>query len=776
MNQADAVRLLCGGYVAYGLLLHPASAQGAAGTQPQPETGPGRLEEIIVTAERREASIQDTPLAVSAMTSEVIEQRGITNVSTLSALVPNLAVTTTPASSTSSTIYIRGIGSGEPVLTNDAPVSLYVDGVVVGRQTGAEFDLVELERVEVLRGPQGTLYGRNTIGGAVNLITAKPADEFGFRQKLSYGSWNQWQARSTLDTGEWGKSGIRAKLSYAHQEQDGYVDDLTAPGDVDPGAFELDAVRVALGFDRKGPFRADYAFDYNNRDSIAPAFQATVLAPPVAALLNSSPAFGGAAPLVSTDRLDKVRFDDEGLITDKVSGHTLRLEFDLGDETLLRSLTGYRKWENVNRGDELDGQAGIRAFTVSPAILAPPYAFIPTGVQTISLFTSTNERDQDQWSQEIDLIGNIGERIDYVAGVFYFTEDAYERNPQFPTIAIPMPPPLPPAIAVPIQALLDYDHGSDSQAAFGQVTYDLTDRLSLTGGLRYTRDEKHLVQRSPYVRDFERSFDQWNWSATLDYAASDEVMSYLRIATGYKAGGFNARSSNAGFDPEDLTSYEVGVKSELFDRRLRLNAAAFYVEHEDLQVQQFQAGSGGAISVTVNAGKANYMGVEVEFDALLAQGLTLSGALGYIDREYDEFLILDPATNTIVDVADSARFTYAADTTASVSMQYAFPRFDLGQFSARLEYNYRGKVYFYPTLVGTPMHEQIAGDGRGLLDARVTLAEIAIGGADASLAIWGRNLADEQYRVHGIDFGGLGFAGNVYGEPRSAGVDFTIAF
>lgn len=775
MNTADAVRFLCGGCLAYGLLLQPANAQETASQQPRKETA-GQLEEIVVTAQKREESLQETPLAVSALSVADIEQRGITNISSLSAIAPNLAVNLTPSSSTSANIFIRGIGSGEPILTNDAPVSLYVDGIVVGRSTGAVFDLVDLERIEVLRGPQGTLYGRNTIGGAVNLITARPADEFRFQQKFSYGSWNQWQSRSMLDTGEWGDSGVRAKLAYVHQEQEGYVDDLTAPGDLDPGAFDLDAVRLALNFDRKGPFRADYAFDYNDRDSIAPGFQATVVRDDVLAFLNMSPSYGGAAPLVSRNRLDKVRFDDDGLITDTVTGHTLRLEFDLGGDTILRSLTGYREWENENRGDELDGQGGILGLTLDPRVLAPPpfFAFIPTGIQTISLFTSSNEREQDQWSQEFNLIGSIGDRIDYVAGLFYFTENSSERNPQFPTIvAQPLLP-----FAVPIQTLLDYDHESDSSAAFGQMTYDLTGELSLTGGLRYTRDEKHLDQRAPAttVRDLEQSFDRWDWSATLDWAARDDLMTYLRIATGYKAGGFNARSSNAGFEPEYLISYELGAKSELLDRRLRLNAAAFYVDHDDLQVQQFQAGSGGATSVTVNAGKAHYMGIEAEFAALLTEQLTLSGSLGYIDREYDEFLILDPITNTIVDVANSARFTYAPESTVDVALQYDFPPFSLGQLSGRLEYNYRGKVYFYPTVVGTPVHEQIAGEGRGLLDARLTLAEIAIGSADASVALWGKNLTDEEYRVHGIDFGQLGYAGNVYGEPLSAGIDFTITF
>lgn len=772
MRMTGTFRLLGLSCLACGLTAQPALAQNAD-SQPAAAEVADVLQEVIITAQKRAESLQETPIAISAVTAEAIEQRGTTDISSLTSIAPNLFVTTSPVSATNTTVFIRGIGSGETVLTNDAPVSIYIDGIVVGRQTGAVFDLVDLERIEVLRGPQGTLYGRNTIGGAVNFITARPADEAGFRQKFSYGSWNQWQARSTFDTGQWGESGVRAKLSYVHREQNGYVDDLTAPDDLDPGAFKLDGARLALSFDRQGAFRADYIFDYNYRRSIAAAFQATVLRPDVLGYLNGSPALGGMPPLVSRNRLDKVRFDDDGLLTDKVTGHTLTLEFDLGADTLLRSLTGYRDWHNIDRGDEFDGQGGILGATASPLLLAPPpyTAFIPTGVQRISLFTATNVRRQHQISQELNIIGKMNDKLSYVAGAFYFKEHSYERDPQFPTIVV-----APLSVAVPLSVLLDYDHESESKAVFGQATYDLTDRLSFTGGVRYTEDDKKLDQRAIFPRELERSYSNFNWSASLAFKPGDQLMAYGRIATGYKSGGFNARSANESFEPEDVTSFELGLKSELLDRRLRLNAAAFYVDHKNLQIQQFQAGSQGATSVTVNAGKAEYKGLEVEMEALLTEGLTLSASVGYVDREYKEFLILDPATNQIVDVASSAFFTYAPETTANAALQYSLPRHSIGRLSARLEYNYRGSVIFYPTHVGTPLTEEIADGARNLLDARITLSELKIGGGEASVSLWSRNLADEEYRVHGVDFGALGFAGNVYGEPRSVGVDFMVAF
>ncbi len=771
-------KLWCGTALMAAITAVPAFAQNTATTSAR-NVG---LEEIVVTAQKRSESLQDTPLAVSAVSAEAIEARGISDVSSLTAIAPNISVTTAPASSSNTSIFIRGIGDQEPVLTSDAPVGIYVDGIVLGRSTGAVFDLVDLERIEVLRGPQGTLYGRNTIGGAVNFITAKPAREFHIRQKFSYGSFDQWQSRTTLDTGELGDTGLRAKFSYVHRQQNGYVDDILAKKSRDPGALNIDAVRAAVSFDKGGAFRADYAFDFNHRESIAPAFQATVLTPLVNQYLLDSATLGGDGPLVSKDRLDSFANPNDGLLTDKVWGHTLSMELDLGADTTLRSLTGFRRWRNVDRGDGLDGQGNILGLAVDP-ILFVDGTFNPLGVQQIDLFTSTNRRKQHQWTQEFNLLGKVGDKFEYVLGLFYFKEKSQEVNPQFPGIVLPFETPfeISPGVTintyiVPIQALMSYRHQSESKAAFAQGTYQLTDRLSFTGGIRYTEDKKHLEQVAAFPRDLQAKFRRFNWAASLNYEMNRDVLLYGRAATGYKSGGFNARSVNSGFAPEDLTSFEMGVKSELFDRRLRLNAAVFYARHKDLQIQQFQAGTLGTTSVTVNAGKAEYKGVELEMQALLAPGLTVAGALGYTDRKYGEFLILDPATNLIVDVKDTARFPLSAALTWNASIQYAAPKFDFGQLTGRVEYNYRGKTYFHPTRTGTPLNDEIAGAPRGLLDARLTLSEINLGGLDASFSLWGKNLTDKEYRVHGIDFGSLGFAGNVYGEPRSFGADLTLDF
>jgi iron complex outermembrane receptor protein len=768
--------VLMGSVAGYMLTCAPVAAQEAAPVESRTETGLG---EIVVTAQKRAESLQSTPIAISALPAQAIEARGITDVSSLTAIAPSIAVTTSPASTAQATVFIRGIGDQEPLLTADSPVSIYVDGVVLGRSTGAVFDLVDLERIEVLRGPQGTLYGRNTIGGAVNFITAKPASEFGVKQKFSYGSFNQWQNRTVLDTGDIGETGLKARFSYAHRQQDGYVDNTLAPSNRDPGALNIDAFRAAVRFDNGGALRADYAFDFNDRKGIPAAFQATVITPRVLNFLNQSLALGGAGPVYSTDRLGALPLAVVGEVTDRVWGHTLTLEMDLAKDLTLRSITGYRLWKSNDTGDQLDGQGPLLGLAASPAILGGG-PFTSLGVRPLSLFTATNVRSQDQWTQELNLIGSIGPRFKFVLGGFYFTEDSHEDNPQSLAIIMPSATPIPAgsttvnSFFVPLSPRLAYGHKSDSYAGFAQGTYELTDALSITGGIRYTQDHKRLVQTSPMTRTLEADFNQWNWTVSADYKVNPDVMVYARVATGYKAGGFSARAVNAGYNPEHLTSYEVGLKSEFFDRHLRMNLTAFLQDRKDMQIQQAAIGSGGATSVVVNAGKARYQGIELESQAVLAKGLTASVSLGYVHRKYKQFEMRDPATNLPVDVAATARFIHSPDTTLNASLQYDFPKMSIGQLSAMVDYNYRGTVYMFPTTIGTPLRDAIAGAPRGLLGARMTLSEIPVAGTEATIAVWGRNLTDKAYRIHGIDFGSLGFAGNVYGEPRSVGVDVSF--
>jgi iron complex outermembrane receptor protein len=357
-----------------------------------------------------------------------------------------------------------------------------------------------------------------------------------------------------------------------------------------------------------------------------------------------------------------------------------------------------------------------------------------------------------------------------VLGGYYFREKGVEVNPQ--TFA---------AVTgngvLSRTSVLAYRHVSETKALFAQSTGHVTDKFSLTAGARYTWDEKRLSQTSPFTRTLSRSFSKFNWAGTADYQVTPEILAYARVATGYKAGGFNARSTNAGFGPENLISYEAGLKSEFFERRLRFNTALFYSDLKDVQVSQFQAGSNGATSITTNAGKARFKGVEVEVNAVPVDGLTTYATLGYVDRTYKRFIALDPASNLLVDIANGqARFTYSPKVTLNVGAQYQFPALSFGVLTARLDYSYRSGLEFGASPYGSPYRDMISAPGRGLLDARLTLSELPLGNTEASLSLWGKNITDKKYRTVGIDFGALGFATNAYGEPATFGVDLTVKY
>jgi iron complex outermembrane recepter protein len=741
----------------------PASAQDRSSTQAAPQEG---LADIIVTAQKRSESLQRTPLAITAIDAGTIADRRIEDATDINALAPNLTVTSGPSSKGHLVLFIRGIGESESILTADSPIGLYVDGVIVGRSTGAVFELVDLERIEVLRGPQGTLYGRNTVGGAVNLITRKPSDEFGIEANASFGNWGYYRGRISIDTGELGATGISAKFSYLHRQRDGYVNNLNAPARKDPGAENVDAFRAAFAFDDGGAFRADYAFDFSDARGVIPFSQLAAATPDVIEYFSASPGVGGTAFIPpSQTRLSDGR-PEISTFYDRNTSHTLNLELDVAPDTILRSITGYRTWKDRLRNGDLDGNSGQLGLVVSPAT---------PGIKPIQLFGADNDRKQHQISQEFNLIGSFGGRLSYVIGAYYFRERAEEFNPQAFTFVTSIPGLG--LAGVNLTSTPDYSHVSSSKAGFGQVTYKLTDELSLTGGLRYTHDRKKLVQTTPFPRVLKKSFNKANWAATIDYQVTPNILAYARVATGYKAGGFSARSANDGYDPETLTSYEAGVKTDLFDRRLRLNTTLFYMDLKDKQINQFQAGSGGALSITTNAAQAKFKGIELEIDAVPLPGLRLNGNFGYVDREFDKFVVLNPITNVFQDVSDEAHFNYAASTTYNVGAEYTVPgEVAGGQLSVRADYTYRSQIYFNVVPSLTLFDEQIKSPGFGLLDGRVSLTDIPVGAVVAAVSVWGKNITNKNYRTSGTDFGSLGFAVNTYGEKRTYGVDVSVKF
>jgi len=783
-------------------------AQETAPAEPAPAIADTGIEEIVVTARKRAENLQDTPLAVSAIAGEALESLGVVDTNDISALAPNAYFTQTSGGTANLALAIRGVGSAEPALIRDSGVGVYVDGVYIARTTGAVFDLLDLERVEVLRGPQGTLYGRNATGGAVNFVSRKPGEDFSLRQTVGTGSWDRLSSRTRIETGEL-LPGLRAALAYAHSERDGYVNNLAkehrkhssseyahserdgyvnntlASDKNDPGALNSDGLRATLSWDALENLSLTYAYDWANSSGTAQAFQLFGATPTV---LSSLALAGVPSPAISSKRQDTVSLERPHDDDHEMNGHALTAELDLG-AVRLKSITAYRAWASTGRSD-LDGNAftnvSVRLTTASPPL---GDAVLPTA----SLFGSDTSRRQRQVSQELQLLGEIGESFEYVAGAYWFKEKFREDNLQHVLFVTS-------ATSVPLfrQSPFEYEGETNAWALFANAAYTLPifdERLTLDAGVRYSEDDKEIDQTFSVARTGSKTWDHVDGQFTLRFEWTDDVSTYLRVASAYKSGGFNPRASATvaflPFDEETLIAYEAGLKSQWSDSRLQLNLAAFYSDYENLQTDLFTAGSNGAGSYTVNAGKAKIPGFELEALAEPFDGLTLSLNYGWMNPKYEDLLLLDPvspatpADDVIVDMSDGAKFGYRPDQTLAAGITYTTePVGSLGLvFSAGLDVRYTDDVFWHQVTFapsGAPVNQfndLIHADAYPLLNAHFTVSEIALGERTTLKAtLYGRNITDEEYTTAGIDFGVSGFAGANFGEPASWGMDLTVEF
>ncbi|MDY0065680.1 MAG: TonB-dependent receptor [Steroidobacteraceae bacterium] len=743
----------------------------ASAQAPAAQSSLGVLQEITVTARRQEESLQDTPVSVTAISGQLLDNLNIQDMTSVAEFAPNLTIAHQPSSTTATSISLRGIGQTEPAATAEQGVGLYLDGVYIARTAGAVFDLVDLERIEVLRGPQGTLFGRNTTGGAVQLVSRKPADEFGVEQKLSYGRFNDWYTRTRLDTGFLFGSPVKATIAYLHRERDGYFDNTLAPDDKDPGSFDNDALWLGVTGKFGDRFTASYTLDWNEREGAPVFFQLTAATADLMTYYGQSPAFGGAPFMVSTERFDtgqQAPFDGRFTSLSETVGHNLTLEYQVSDAMTLKSISAYRSFKQ-------DTICSLSGNGVMRGVVLDPVTFAFAGIQDLHGPYSCNNAPQRQfqYSEELQLLGGA-EQWSYVVGAFYFYERSAEFNDQRLTFVLPDG-----QAGLNLTPFQAFGGETESIAGFGQLSYTpaaLAGKLELTGGVRYTQDDKEFFS-SLFPERPDASFSNTNWLASANYKFTDDIMGFARISTGYKAGGFSPRSDRpVQFKPEEATAYELGLKAEWFDRRLRTNLAVFYTDYKDLQVQQFRSGSGGATADTVNAAAATIKGFEIEMIAILAEGLTLDAAYGYTDPEYDKYIFRDPLTNAEIDVSDQARFSNIAKDSLHVGLEYAFPVFGAGRLSARLDWSEQSERYFYTLDFVNIFNEFVKDPGTENFRARIALSEMPLGAGTWEVALWGDNLTDHDNVGYGIDFGGLGFGGLFYTEPRRYGVDVKLKF
>jgi iron complex outermembrane recepter protein len=821
------------------------------------------LEEIIVTANKRSENLQQAPLAISAIPSAQLELRGLSEVKDLSAIAPNVSIVGGTTNATAAVVSIRGIPSAADETQGfDSPIGLYLDGVFLARSSAASFEVADVERVEVLRGPQGTLFGRNTTGGAINFITKKPDDAGSLKLKLGGGNFGQWMGKIILNTGDIGAA--RLSFGYVHRQRNGVVDNLLEPKKSrDPGSNKVDAFRFAADFDMSesvniynvfdytrvsgqphvqqlaevgtGAFRPNVVFDGNTFSQVQPAN--------VGGYINQSAVLeAGCSKTVTRARLNMICNETDDLSTDKIVGDMLRIEVDL-DAVKIRSTSAYRQWNNQILGSDLDGLGSLRGalFNVNAtnALNGFPASFLsgnpllgqglglPAGTAaflasqaipqiTQPLFSATNERRQKQISQEIELISSSDGPFQWVLGGFYFDESGYERNVQsfgfvldtnqavytagsFGGLA-PLVQANNPARfrVIPQSSTLAYEAGGTSAAVYGQASYRPGGKdgpLGVTLGLRYTWDNKNVNRTQNGATAFSTAEQPLNSQSkkfhaptghlTVDYRLNDDINLYLRAARGYRSGGYNLRQSTSvannipliPFNEEKIWSYEFGAKTE-FMNRLRLNLAVFHNVYTDqlVTIPIPIVGGGSFGTQTVNAGKTTYTGFEIEGQFKISDMLSIDGNFGFLDVKIKNFPGAD-ITGVSRNIAGLIKGAgYAPKYTGSIAGNVTVPFSGDTKLVGRLGYNYTSGYQMFPNPLTAPFSTTTEGDARGLVDGQIRLDGLSLGGATKSLSLtlWGKNLTNKAYITRSVDFGQLGFAGVIYGDPRTFGLNLDI--
>ena len=792
-----------------GILAAPALAQEGA-----------VLEEILVTAERRETVLQETPVAVSVLDAGKIQDMGLFDITDVGSLAPNTIVQMQPASNSNSAITVRGVGSGETSLLLDPKVGLYIDGMYMSKTVGAVFDIIDIESVEVLRGPQGTLFGRNSTGGALNITTAKPTGEWGAKLQASVGNdgYRRWSASVDLPSmGDF----VSARFSGLLMDYDGWANNDYPGQESDLGSEDNGSYRVALRFTPAEQLTVDYVYDRTDNKGVPAPFQITEVKTSLYSGIGTVPfpfpVLGGPlyqqmAATVGNPRKRREDYSLDFISTEHldVEGHGLTAVWTLPSVTL-KYIFADRETNSTYARADLDGGAYIAPDLLYGRGMPVPvpgfHASIPEGYVKMT-------------THELQLFGSLAEeRLLFTLGYYNYGEEAYQDNPQTFGLPIAFIAPRNPLLAgayaaagfcnqvpgvgpvcvgsqrlpIPLafpgadpnsNGFVDFIYGqdSDSWAAYGQFVVALTDRIDLTAGLRYTEDDKAAFlfnENLLHLSFADRLMNQQDWDNlsyrfNLNYAASEDANLYFTYSTGYNAGGFNARSLTASafshpVEEEEISAFELGLKAQWWDRRLRTNIDLFLNEFDDLQIAQFEAGTGGASSRLVNAGSATYWGIELDATAILAEGLIADLSYGYLDAGFDEYLARNPLTDQEVDIADVTTVPAAPKHTANIGLQYDFRPLAAGSVSLRFDATYTGEFTFHPF-----QNQYDRTYAHWLLGARISFNDLAVGEyGRLRLSIWGKNLTDEHYREWGIDFADLGFAGAVYGRPRTFGIDLV---
>ncbi|MBU6373452.1 MAG: TonB-dependent receptor [Alphaproteobacteria bacterium] len=768
-------------------------AAGAAEAQSAPAAADDSGTEVIVTATKRETKLQDTPIAIAVLGADMIKASSATSLLDLAGITPTLRVSTFESRQTALTVGIRGIVPGDANQpAREQGVGVYLDGVYLGRQQGLNASMLDIERIEVLRGPQGTLFGRNTEGGALSMVTRKPTGEFGVRSSVGLSNFNGYNFDAHIDLPK--IADVALKFDAARQYRDAFVKN-PLDGQEGWGLVDRYGYRASALWEPVATFNAIYSYDYGYSESTPLISQLVSYNPlnlPVSSAFPRPSGTISPLPPGVQVRKGRIKVADIGVpqqpSVDEISGHTLRLNWELTPNLDLRSITAYRE-VSVQQYDNAGG-------AIRPPVFQPN---APVGNAALNFSRySLSDMDQLQRSQEFQLVGNaFDNRLDYVIGAYYFNEKAQEeaatpasltwvgstgayvvRDPK--TAGIP-------------RGFRSIDRGSfakaESKGLFVHTTYKppiLDDKLSVTLGGRYTDDHKNgtLYRVSNTARNFTFTLNETRFDpvVTLAYDVKPDVNVYATYSTGYRAGGANSRSLNfRPFQSEEVENREVGLKAVWFDR-LTTNVALFDMIRSNSQIEftlvapDPTTGNIRNTVETVNApGDTKLRGAEIETKLDITDNLRLSLAYNYIDtavpnaRNPFPVSAACPTCGTVQPVY----VIYTPQNSATAALDYVYP-LDNANIRFHIDAAYAQ---------GTQSFEQFAQttDDSFVVNARLSLADWKVrDGATASLSIWSRNLLDNDfiYRRSAENRSGSNAIGDYanYNEPRTFGVELGYKF
>ncbi|MBV1916742.1 MAG: TonB-dependent receptor [Sphingomonadaceae bacterium] len=814
-------------FTGVALAATPALAQDA-----EDDTGLGV---IIVTAQKREQSLQNVPIAVTAITGDRLEANRVVNVNDLSALAPGVTVRPSAGGSSIATFTTRGAVSFGVVPGSDKQISIYLDGVYISSPRGSIFELPDIERIEILRGPQGTLFGRNATAGAVSINTREPSGEAKVKASTSVGNLGHHRFRLTMETPQIGP--FSAYGSFSHNKLRGDIRNLGPFRTYDRslalrnprsertsewlGGHNTDSYFGALKFDPGGDFTAMYKFDRSDSSQSPTAVGVNNYNPndflfgPLYDALFSSQDF--AFPLSPNNRhIDAVSNGFATIQKQKNSGHNLTMDWAVSDSISIKNVAAYRTSE-VYASGSLAGISGVtfteealdpyarfvgfaRGFitpTTSPEAAAATISAIGQGLRSAGwigapfvLLGAQPQSRSKSWSNELQInydsdfltltLGGL-----YFKGNDYTSEDGFQNTAQF--VAWP-------GGVSPYSTGIGFNQ-AHSYAAFTQGELHLRPKLDLILGGRITHDKKSGKFSYGTLPDLETtsfgySDTRFNYLVGVNYKPNDDTLIYGKWSTAFVSGG---SVGPVAFKPETAKSAEAGVKVDLLDRRLRVNLALYWAQYKDYQSPQAASTLGPIVDeltgdsalsdvfgiFVYRQGDIEAKGLEFEVAAAPTSGLTVGSSLSYSDVSFKNVpSFLKAAVSLSRDAPDSEyRPPYRPKWTGSLYAQYETePLFGDAYAFLRLDGNYQSRMQTYPNNnLGIPeLHSTTFIPSYWLVNGRAAIKDISIGGVNAELALWGKNLLDENKSIYNLLSVGVG--ASMYLQPRTYGMDFTIDF